>query len=88
MKDNIEHFRELNDSLKNLSEKKIRFEEQLKAKKKDFVALKKQIEDAGYDPTKLDSIINQKEETLKSSITDFEKKLDKVSKQLSEIEAA
>ena len=88
MKDQIELFRSLNDKLNGLNEKKIRFEEQLKAKRKDFQALRKDIEEGGYDPTKLSEIIKSKEEKIKVSISDFESKLNKVSEQLSEIEAA
>ena len=88
MKDQIEKFRELNDFLNTLTEKKIRYEEQLKSKRKDFATLKKEIEDAGYDPTKLGEIIKKKEEKFKKSISDFEKELTTVSEQLSEIEAS
>jgi chromosome segregation ATPase len=88
MKDQIELFRELNDKLNSLNEKKIRFEEQLKSKKKDFISLRKEIEDAGYDPTKLSVIKKEKEDQVKVDIENFEKKVNKVSEQLSEIEAA
>ena len=43
MKDQIEHFQKLNQNLKRLSEKKIRYEEQLKAKKQAFMDLKQEI---------------------------------------------
>jgi hypothetical protein len=88
MKDQIEHFRKLNQNLKKLSEKKIRFEEQLRAKKQAFIELKREIELEGYDPAKLSDIIKEKEAALKVGIADFEDTLTKVSDQLSEIEAA
>jgi len=86
MKDQIEHFRELTDKLKNLSEKKIRLEEQFKSKKKNLTDLIQEIRDAGYEPKNLGSIIKEKESALKDAIENFDKELQTVSTQLSEIE--
>lgn len=86
MKDQIERFRELNDKLKGLSEKKIRLEEQYKSKKEALTNLVKEIKDAGYDPKNLGTVIKEKEESLKTAISSFEGELQKVSEQLSEIE--
>lgn len=88
MKDQIERFKELNDKLKNLSEKKIRLEEQFKNKKQTLTDLIKEIKAAGYDPTKLSEVIKEKEETLKNDISTFENELQTVSTQLAEIEEA
>lgn len=86
MKDQIERFRELNDKLKGLSEKKIRLEEQYKSKKEALTNLVKEIKDAGYDPKNLGAVIKEKEESLKTAISTFEGELQKVSEQLTQIE--
>ena len=88
MKDQIEHSKELNEDLKTLTEKKIRLEEQFNSKKKDLTDLVQEIKEAGYDPRKLGEIIKGKEEDLQKSIGTFEKDLQKVSEQLTEIEGA
>lgn len=88
MKDQIERFRELSDKLKNLSEKKIRLEEQFKSKKAALTELVKEIKDAGYDPKNLGEVIKEKEEALKNAIGTFEQELQTVSTQLAEIEGA
>jgi|WetSurMetagenome_2_1015567.scaffolds.fasta_scaffold789510_2 uncharacterized protein (UPF0335 family) len=88
MKDQIERFRELNDKLKNLSEKKIRLEEQFKTKKATLTDLVKEIKEAGYDPKNLGEVIKEKEEALKSAISTFEQELQTVSSQIADIEGA
>lgn len=86
MKDQIEHFKELNENLKTLTEKKIRLEEQFNSKKKDLTDLVQEIKEAGYDPRKLGEVIKEKEDNLQKAIGTFEKDLQKVSEQLTEIE--
>lgn len=88
MKDQIEQFKELNEDLKTLTEKKIRLEEQFNSKKKDLTDLVQEIKEAGYDPRKLGEVIKGKEEDLQKAIGTFEKDLQKVSEQLTEIEGA
>lgn len=86
MKDQIERFRELNDKLKTLSEKKIRLEEQFKSKKQALTDLVTEIKNAGYDPKNLGVVIKEKEEALKTAISSFEGELQKVSGLLTQIE--
>jgi uncharacterized protein (UPF0335 family) len=88
MKDQIERFRELNDKLKTMSEKKIRLEENFKTKKQALTDLVKEIKDAGYDPRNLGEVILEKENSLKGAISTFEQELQAVSTQLAEIEGA
>jgi len=88
MKDQIERFKELSDTLKGLSEKKIRLEEQYKSKKQALSDLVKEIRDAGYDPRKLGDVIKEKEESLTKDIKSFEENLQEVSSKLAEIEGA
>jgi DNA repair exonuclease SbcCD ATPase subunit len=88
MKDQIERFKELNETFKSLSEKKIRLEEQFKARKKALSELITEIKDAGYDPTKLNDVIKEKEISLKTAIGDFEAELQEVSSKIAEIEGA
>lgn len=86
MKDQIENFRDLQSKLRNLSDKKIRLEEQFKTKKKDLTNLITEIREAGYDPKNLGVVIKEKEASLKIAIDSFEKDLQTVSTKLSEIE--
>lgn len=88
MKDQIEQFKELNEDLKTLTEKKIRLEEQFNSKKKDLTDLVQEIKEAGYDPRKIGEVIKEKEEGLQKTIDTFKKDLQKVSEQLTEIEGA
>lgn len=88
MKDQIERFKELSDTLKVMAEKKIRLEEQYKSKKQALSDLVKEIRDAGYDPRKLGDVIKEKEESLTKDIQSFEKNLQEVSSKLAEIEGA
>jgi uncharacterized protein (UPF0335 family) len=86
MKDQIERFKELNDKLKTMSEKKIRLEENFKTKKQTLTDLVKEIKEAGYDPRNLGEVIQEKEKSLKEAISTFEQELQTVSTQLTEIE--
>jgi uncharacterized protein (UPF0335 family) len=86
MNDQIEQFRNLNEQLKTLSEKKIRLEEQYKAKKEALTNLIVEIKAKGYDPKKLGEVIKEKEKELNNSIEEFKKELEKVSAELTEIE--
>jgi uncharacterized protein (UPF0335 family) len=86
MNDQIEQFRNLNEQLKTLSEKKIRLEEQYKAKKEALTNLIVEIKGKGYDPKKLGEVIKQKEKELNNSIEEFKKELEEVSAELTEIE--
>jgi uncharacterized protein (UPF0335 family) len=88
MKNQIERFKELNDKLKTMSEKKIRLEENFKTKKQALTDLVKEIKDAGYDPRNLGEVILEKENSLKEAISTFEQELQAVSTQLAEIEGA
>jgi uncharacterized protein (UPF0335 family) len=86
MKSEIEKFTALNQTLSDLRDKKIRLEEQFKSKKASLSELLKEIKAAGYDPTKLKEIIQEKETSLKKQIADFEQEVTKVSSALSKIE--
>lgn len=86
MKDQIDRFRELNDKLKVLSEKKIRLEEQYKSKKEALTNLITEIKTAGFDPKNLGAVIKEKEEALKTAIGSFEGELQKVSELLTQVE--
>jgi len=86
MNDQIEQFKTLSEQLKTLSEKKIRLEEQYKAKKKALTDLIIEIKEEGYDPKKLGEVIQKKETELNDSINEFRKELEKVSLELTEIE--
>lgn len=88
MKDQVEKFKLLNEKLKTLSEKKIRYEEQFKNRKQTLAELLREIKNAGYDPTKLDNAIEEKEKNLTEAINTFEKELGEVSTKLAEIEGA
>lgn len=88
MKDQVEKFKSLNEKLKSLSEKKIRYEEQFKSRKQTLAELLREIKNAGYDPTKLEDAITEKEKVLTESISTFEKNIEEVSTKLAAIEGA
>jgi mannitol/fructose-specific phosphotransferase system IIA component (Ntr-type) len=88
MQDEIERFKKLSQKLKEMSEKKIRYEEQYNSKKEALTELLKEIKEAGYDPKDLANIIKTKEEELKTALNTFETELQQVSSKLSEIEGA
>ena len=86
MKDQIEKFKSLDETRKNLSEKKIRIEEQFKSKKQALSSLIKEIQEEGYDPKKLGEIIQEKEKEVEDRISKFEEDLQEASGKLAEIE--
>ena len=88
MNDKVEKFKTLNQKLKELSEKKIRYEEQFNSRKQALAVLLREIKDAGYDPTKLDDAITEKESALDKTMESFEKELNSVSEKLAAIEGA
>lgn len=87
MNEQVEKFKELEKSRRELSEKKIRLEEQFKSKKKDLKDLIAEIEKEGIDPQKLGQVIQQKEKSIKERIERFETELREASEKLSKIEA-
>jgi len=72
---------ELTRRYKAASSKKSTLAGLLQAKKEELVALKKEIEDAGYDPRRLKEDRDRLQADVVAQIEDFDKKL-------SEVEAA
>jgi mRNA-degrading endonuclease HigB of HigAB toxin-antitoxin module len=81
-----EKFMELKKTQEELKTKKIRLEEQCKNKEQELRDLVKEIEQAGYKPNELKSVIQKKETEIKEEMLKFETSLQGVSKQLSAIE--
>ena len=86
MEKEIQRFAELNEQLKKLETKKIRLEEQFKAKKKELTELVAGIKEDGYDPNKLKDIIEEKEAELKACLKQFEEDVQKSSNELAKVE--
>lgn len=87
MKDDIERYQELTKTLKQLDESKIRLEEQLRSKKQALTELVKKVQAAGYDPSKLKTIVEEKKAIFKKSLDKFEEDLNTARKKLSSIES-
>ena len=82
----VKKFMELCDTLKNLETRKIRLEEQFKAKKETLTELVKQIRAEGYDPNSLKDVIVEKETELQKEVDEFEKALNTASEELAKAE--
>ena len=82
----VKKFMELQDSLKSLETRKIRLEEQFKAKKETLTDLVKQIRAEGYDPNTLKDVIAEKEAELQKEVDAFEKALNAASEELAKAE--
>lgn len=83
----LDKFKKLCEEKSSLEKRKIRLEEQFKAKKEALTKLVKEIKTAGYDPNNLKTIIQDKEKDLLKSIEDFEGKIKEASSKLASIEA-
>ena len=82
----LDKFKKLCEEKSSLEKRKIRLEEQFKAKKEALTKLVKEIKTAGYDPNNLKAIIQEKEEGLLKSIGEFEGKIKEASAKLASIE--
>jgi chromosome segregation ATPase len=86
MANDLEKFQELKQRAKELDTKKIRLEEQYKAKKKALSEIVKKIGDAGYKPNELKNVIKEKESEFSKLVSELEENLDKAAQTLEEIE--
>lgn len=86
MANELEKFQQLKEKAKELDTKKIRLEEQYKAKKKALSEVVKKISDAGYKPNELKSVIKEKESEFSKLISELESNLTDAAKRLEEIE--
>ena len=85
--DEVQRFTELKEKIEKLSSDKIRLEERFKNEREKLEKLVKEITAKGYDPTKLAEIKAEKEKELEKSLSDLEEKVEKVSENISKIEA-
>jgi len=86
MSNQIEKYQELQKKSKELSNKKIRLEEQYKNKKQTLKELVDEIKALGYDPNNLSQVIKEIEDELTQKIITFEKEITDVSEKLAKIE--
>lgn len=85
--DEVQRFTELKDKIEKLSSDKIRLEERFKNEREKLEKLVKEITAKGYDPTKLAEVKAEKEKELEKSLSELEEKVEKVSENISKIEA-
>ena len=86
MDQNAERFMKLQEEAEDLKTRKIRLEEQCKAKEQELRALIEEIKAEGYDPKQLKKTIEEMEKQLDKDIAEFETGLQEASKELSAIE--
>jgi hypothetical protein len=82
----VEKFMELEKKENDLKTRKIRIEEQLKAKKQALTDLIKEIKAAGYDANDLQKLRTTKKQEAKEKLEKYETDLNKLSEELSKIE--
>jgi len=85
-KEQVEKYMELEKKLKDVSTRKIRIEEQYKAKKKDLKDVIDEIRGEGYDPKDLKNVIAGLESEFNKELKSFEATLNEISEKLSKIE--
>lgn len=86
MEANVQKFMELTEQANELKTRKIRLDEQCKAKEADLKKLVAEVKKAGYQPNELKKVIDEKSAQIEKDILKFEAELKKVSEELSEIE--
>ena len=85
--DNADRFKEVSQKISDLSSKKIRLEERLKAEKAQLEKLLKEVTDKGYDPKKLTEIRKEKEIELENQFKMLETELKDLTQKISVMEA-
>jgi uncharacterized protein (UPF0335 family) len=85
-KEQVERYMKIEEKLKDVSTRKIRVEEQYKAKKNDLKDLIEEIKKEGYNPNELKSVIEGLEKEFNDELEVFEKTLEEISGKLSKIE--
>lgn len=86
METDVQKFMELTEQANNLKTKKIRIDEQCKAKETELKKLVAEVKKAGYQPNELKKAIDEKSAQIEKDIAEFETALQKVSEELSAIE--
>jgi len=81
-----EKFISLEKRRKELDDKRIRMEEQLKLKKEELAKVISQIKAEGYDPNKLKDTLTEMEEKLAKDTQEFETQLAKATDLLASVE--
>ena len=81
-----EKFVALEKRRKELDDKRIRMEEQLKLKKEELVKVVNQIKAEGHDPNKLKDTLTAMEEKLAKDTQEFEAQLTKATELLASVE--
>jgi predicted nucleic acid-binding Zn-ribbon protein len=84
--DQVQRFMNVQEKIKTLSGEKIRIDERYKAETEKLKKLIEDIQQKGYDPTKLAEIKETKEKELEKSLSELEKTVQDVSEKLKKIE--
>ncbi len=84
--DDVQKFMELNEQAGELKTRKIRLEEQCKAKETELQKLVAEVKKAGYQPKDLKKVIDEKSAQIEKDIAEFEAALKKASEELAVIE--
>jgi uncharacterized tellurite resistance protein B-like protein len=82
----VEKYIELQEKLQDVSNRKIRIEEQYKAKKQALKELITDIKKEGHEPNELKKVISDMEKEFDSELSKFEGDLNNISNKLSKIE--
>ena len=81
-----QRFMQLTEKQNELKTKKIRIEEQCKAKEAELKKLVAEVKQAGYQPNELKKVIDEKSAKIEKAVAEFDSLLEEVSKELSSIE--
>jgi hypothetical protein len=84
--DEIQRFKAAKDTVKTLSDRKIRVEERFKSEKERLEKLLAEIASKGYDPKKLSEIRTELQAKFQAMVEDLEKKAAEVKSKLDAIE--
>lgn len=84
--DDIQKFENIKKQLNSLSDKKIRVEERLKNEKTQLETLLTEIKSKGYDPKKLATIKQEKQEEVDKLIQELESGIQEAETKLNAIE--
>ncbi len=81
-----ERYQKIKEDVNTISNQKIRLEERFNNEKINLEKLLKEIKKKGYDPKKLSSIREEKENELQKLLTDLEKEVEETKQKLNLIE--
>lgn len=84
--DETERFKRIKETIRNISDQKIRLEERFEREKENLEKLVNEIKKEGYDPKKLTEIRIEKEKLLQKRLTEIEDKIKNTQNKLNAME--